>query len=300
MQVRVVDPGPIAVQGVAAPVEAEASLELVAARLGDQGDEPALATAVIRAGPGGLDLDLIDRLDVDLLTPLPGQRIVGRDTIHERDDVGIARSVDRRIAVAVHVRHAGGQRQDILVVASEDRQGIDELGIEDGRCDGRLGVDDVPLGGGGDLLLHLGAGTQRDRDGEDPSGGDVHVHFDRRHLGELDLEDVTLAGRQRGDAELAARVRDDRLVHTKAFVLEENAGRGQGLAVLVDDFSFQARGRLGEDREVEGQDQTASEKEQSSGDHCDEPPGGACRSPPSPCVHRPVISPFAVSDSREV
>jgi hypothetical protein len=137
VQRRIVDAGAVAVERRSAVVELEAPLELVPTRLGDDVGEAPLGAAELGGGAAGLDFDFLDRLDVELRPDLAGEGVGGGDAVHQRHDVGVPRSVDVRIAVPVHVGDAGSERQQVLVVAAEQRQGVDELGGEP-RLRGRL------------------------------------------------------------------------------------------------------------------------------------------------------------------
>ena len=156
VQARVVDARSIAVQGRAAPEELERTLEFVATRLGDDVREAALRATVFRRRARGLDLDLLDRLDVELRPDLSGQGIGRGHPVHERHDVGVPGAVDVRVAVAIDVRHARGQRERVLIIAAEERQRVDELGAQASLGGGLLQIDDVRAGPHLDVLAQGG------------------------------------------------------------------------------------------------------------------------------------------------
>src|SRR6185503_11184529 len=104
---------------------------------------------------------------------LSGEGVRGRDAVDQGDDVGVPGPVDVGIAVAVHVAHAGGQGQDVLVVPSENRQGLDELGAETRLGRRVLQVDDLRPGPHFDPLPQARLGLQYDLETDGAPG--VHL-----------------------------------------------------------------------------------------------------------------------------
>jgi hypothetical protein len=248
---RIVDAGPVAVEEIAAPEELEGALEVVAARLGHHRHEAALATAELGGRAGRLHFDLLDRFEVELLADFPCQGVDGRDPVHQRHHVGVARSVDVRVAVAVDVADAGRQAQHVLVVATENRQVFDELVGEAGGGGGLLRVHHVGAGLHAHLLAHLARGPQRQRhDGHQPGGqldvGDRHA----REAGERRADHVPGPGRQRGDAELSVRVGDGAARRAEGRMGDGDRGAGDRRAVLVQHHSANSGDPLRERKTV--------------------------------------------------
>jgi hypothetical protein len=234
----IVDARPVAVQARPAPVDLEGALEFVPPRLGDDVREASLRPAELRRGAARLDLDLLDRLDVELRADLARQGIGRRHAVHQGDDVGVARPVDVRVAVAVDVADPRGEGQQVLVVPPQDRQRVDELGGEPRLPRGLLEQDDGGPGPDLDPLLE-GAGLPLERDADERGlprrhrdvaqhdAGESGEH--RRHLvvgggGQAaDLEPAPLVGeggavlhRQRG----AAHADRDAFERQAAFVCD--------------------------------------------------------------------------------
>jgi hypothetical protein len=90
----------VAVERRAAPERLERPLEVVPSRLGDDVGEPSLSPAEFGRRARRLDLDLLDRLDVELRPELAGERVGGRDAVDQGADVGVPRAMDVRVAVA--------------------------------------------------------------------------------------------------------------------------------------------------------------------------------------------------------
>ncbi len=212
VQARVVDSRAIAVQQGAAPVELERPLEIVPPRFRDDVGESPLRPAVFRGRAGGLDLDLLDRFDVELRADLAGQRVARRNPVDQGDDVGVPGAVDVRIAVPVRVGHARRERQDILVVPAEDRQGVDELGAEPGLGGRALEIDDLGAG------AHLDPLAQRSLR--------LQHQVERRRLTGPDLDMRNIEGgeaREDGSHEVVRR-------RGEGAYLEHSGRVGQGAA----------------------------------------------------------------------
>src|SRR5438552_672940 len=82
----------------------------------------ALPSPVIGSRSRRLDLDFLDRVDVELRPAFSGQRVGRRRPVHERHNVDVAAAMHGGVTIAVGIRPRNPWRQgeDVLVVPPKD------------------------------------------------------------------------------------------------------------------------------------------------------------------------------------
>ena len=229
-------------------------MEVVRSALGHDLDGAAVGAAGVGAEALGLEVELADGVEGEVLHQPPDGVVVVVAAVDQVVDVASAAAVDLGgelgglggVGVEAEA-HPGNERGQVAELPAVQGQVLD-LGPRDDLSDARLrGVDERNLGGDGELLgltrhleLHLG------------SRGGAHVDDDapgaRREPGQVVFH-LVRADRQPGQPVDPDGVRDRRPGEAGRNILGGHVGPGQGSTLIVEDLALdRARRALGECR----------------------------------------------------